>query len=568
MPDYRRLREEDPQQYPQLVQYPSDLPDTISSSNLALALPDTRALDNMPSQGSPDDVATDKSMYSSKYMPDRIYKTDDALKSPWEQISGGLGRVGSAIGEDLGSLGSSIGRGLNAITPSQDTLNSIGMRLQNMGAAYYGITPPYLQNAKIIDEMQHRRDLAAQHLYTLNETKRGHDLQLFEKAMTSPRASLLMKQLAQDPNYSMSKQAGQMSRVFKDADFASLKTRLKFLPPDIQQAFISGDLSDDDASAWADEMRAGAKAEAQARAKDVVLGEAMNTPEEQRTPRQSQLVEEHKAELELKKLKPQSEQAIITERQAKAEYDRVHANKLQWDMENGGDKLFGQDREALTQQLYGKGVRYGSLNPQQMKPVNDALLNFQGTQQLNKSIAVQQAQLQVLDKPSPKEREQMAQDLGAMDALDHLNGLYSRDFVGPVRGRAGEMMETFGGITEEEARFRASNATLKNNVIRLITGAQMSEPEAKRIMGQIPEPNNPPEVWEARLKETRSNIKNMAKKYRETLSQSGIDVSQIPIPGGKSKQPSPPSDEIQEVQVTKDGRKIGLTKSGKYVELK
>ncbi len=96
-----------------------------------------------------------------------------------------------------------------------------------------------------------------------------------------------------------------------------------------------------------------------------------------------------------------------------------------------------------------------------------------------------------------------------------------------------------GGITEDEADFRAENSTLKNQVIKMITGAQMSEPEAQRIMKQIPDPENPPTVYEARLKRTRENVYMMAQKRRQILEGSGIDVSHLsPLPHAPGSHPA------------------------------
>lgn len=151
MPDNRRTREINPLLYPQLVAYPEEGYAPVDQGSPAQL--DLGRLDNMPAGLPPDQVAVDQSLWGSQSTPDAIYRSDDALKSPLSQIPEGLGKVASAVGDDLSGLGSMLGRGLNAITPSQDTMNSIGMRLQNMGAAYYGVVPPYLQQAKIMHDM-------------------------------------------------------------------------------------------------------------------------------------------------------------------------------------------------------------------------------------------------------------------------------------------------------------------------------------------------------------------------------------------------------------------------------
>jgi|DEB0MinimDraft_3_1074331.scaffolds.fasta_scaffold02030_5 hypothetical protein len=509
-------------------------------------------------------VPVDQSIGAPSLSLEALPPDDDAFKSPlqqipeglssigndigrdmsglYDQVSSGLGSVGGAISNGLGALGSAASRGLNAITPSQDTLNSIGMRLQNMGAAYTGQTPLYMKQLQMMHEMgqtqelmQMRRAQLAQQMAQQQEMKRGHDLGLLEKALSHPKGSALLEQLANDPNFSLSHQAALLHKGFKEADFGSFEAYKEFIPEDVQQRFIAGKLPAHELNAWLDEARTATKENAKANAKQAILTRAINKPADQRTPREALLVEEHQAALEVEKLKPKKMQSEIDENQAQAEHYRKQAET------GGSDKLMGVDREAITQELYGPKTRYSTLDQKKMKQVNDRLLNFQGTQQLNKSMAIQQAQLQVPDKPSQSDREKTAEDLSVFDALDNLNNLYSSDFVGPARGRAGAFMETFGGITTDEAKFRASNAALKNHMIKMITGAQMSEPESQRIREQIPEPHNPPEVWEARLQQTRKNAKFLADRRREVLKGSGIDVSGLPEIG-KKKQQSPQVD--------------------------
>ena len=82
-----------------------------------------------------------------------LWRSADNEPGLLSRISSGIGSAGNAIGEGAAGLGGALGRGLNAIIPSQNTLNNVGMRLQNMGAAYYGIVPPYMQQMKLMHEM-------------------------------------------------------------------------------------------------------------------------------------------------------------------------------------------------------------------------------------------------------------------------------------------------------------------------------------------------------------------------------------------------------------------------------
>lgn len=96
----------------------------------------------------------------------------------------------------------------------------------------------------------------------------------------------------------------------------------------------------------------------------------------------------------------------------------------------------------------------------------------------------------------------------ALDTLQRLNDTYKPDFVGPVMGRAQSIGAELPIIPMAEgfADFRANSAQFRNSVIKAITGAQMSEPEARRIREQIPEISNRQEVWEANMRATKQNL--------------------------------------------------------------
>lgn len=85
------------------------------------------------------------------------------------------------------------------------------------------------------------------------------------------------------------------------------------------------------------------------------------------------------------------------------------------------------------------------------------------------------------------------------------------DNLGPAAGRMSGFKAAMPGVTVPPAmaRFRADTATLRNAVIKAITGAQMSEPEAQRIREQIPEITDKPEVWDEKARSTIQNLENM-----------------------------------------------------------
>lgn len=107
------------------------------------------------------------------------------------------------------------------------------------------------------------------------------------------------------------------------------------------------------------------------------------------------------------------------------------------------------------------------------------------------------------------------QSIGMLDDIDRLLPNMAA-FIGPMDGRlARAKLATGAGVTPELAEFDAQLTGLKNAVIKATTGAAMSEPEAKRIMGQLPDLNLPEAVFKARLATTRRNLELLKKRTIE-----------------------------------------------------
>lgn len=102
--------------------------------------------------------------------------------------------------------------------------------------------------------------------------------------------------------------------------------------------------------------------------------------------------------------------------------------------------------------------------------------------------------------------------------------------IGPIQGRLTSVqLKTGVGVTEELAEFAAQITGLKNAVIKAITGAQMSEPEAKRIMGQIPDLDNPDAVFRARMATTRRNLETLKRRTIELSGGSMPEADSDPL---------------------------------------
>ncbi len=136
---------------------------------------------------------------------------------------------------------------------------------------------------------------------------------------------------------------------------------------------------------------------------------------------------------------------------------------------------------------------------------------------------------------APSEREAVATNLATDDALNDLRNLVDANFVGPIKGAVGGIKDIFGLNTPQESEFRAATSAFRNQVIKEITGAQMSEAEAKRILKQVPQEKDPPSVWLAkwnqskrnleRIRRRREQVQKRARATQPTAQETGIGLT-------------------------------------------
>lgn len=130
-----------------------------------------------------------------------------------------------------------------------------------------------------------------------------------------------------------------------------------------------------------------------------------------------------------------------------------------------------------------------------------------------------------LGKPaSPAERTAIAETRASIDALDNLKSLFDsiETRTGPFVGRIDPVKGLVGLTSDEQEAFMAATSAFKNAIIKEITGAQMSEVEAKRIMKQVPDITDPPARWKAKWEQSKKNLVFLQKRRAEILEQSGL----------------------------------------------
>jgi len=133
------------------------------------------------------------------------------------------------------------------------------------------------------------------------------------------------------------------------------------------------------------------------------------------------------------------------------------------------------------------------------------------------------------EPPSATEREALAETEGSLADLANLKSLFDnpQTGTGPVKGRIDPIAGLVGATSDEQEAFMAATSAFKNAVIKQITGAQMSEPEARRIMKQVPDITDPPTRWKAKYEQTKRNLNTIQKKRLSIQKGSGLAVPNI-----------------------------------------
>lgn len=164
-------------------------------------------------------------------------------------------------------------------------------------------------------------------------------------------------------------------------------------------------------------------------------------------------------------------------------------------------------------------------------------------------------------RPTGGQGQQMADNAAALSQIQLLKEEFKPEWLGPVSGRAGSMYTKFVNDKDSAtlARFQTRTAAMKNRYIKAITGAQMSEAEAIRLMNQLPDMNLPPVTYWERLAVSEQELNNvleiqqqvytgqrkpsenpvteaqLQKLFPDSAFTGGAGKTIAPMPGGESK---------------------------------
>lgn len=137
-------------------------------------------------------------------------------------------------------------------------------------------------------------------------------------------------------------------------------------------------------------------------------------------------------------------------------------------------------------------------------------------------------------KPGETAQKEIANGQTIMWMMDQMTANMTPEKIGPAMGRFKTVEQAITGGDEAFAALASQTAQLQNVVINLRTGAAMSEPEAARIMAELPAVTLPPATFLARLKNAQAYYKqwqqNRARGAYGRTTSSDVD-SMVGAPG-------------------------------------
>ncbi len=155
------------------------------------------------------------------------------------------------------------------------------------------------------------------------------------------------------------------------------------------------------------------------------------------------------------------------------------------------------------------------------------------------NAAAQKAAITKAKPPSAKEREALTSDVSTLKLINDVRRSFKSEFTGPYQGRRGAASQVTGVARRQgEGKFRAFTASLRNQVLKLRSGGQITLGEAARLLEELPTADNPSGTFLDKLDAFESVARDIAETRRESLSELGIDVSGLSnLPGTLSGRP-------------------------------
>lgn len=119
---------------------------------------------------------------------------------------------------------------------------------------------------------------------------------------------------------------------------------------------------------------------------------------------------------------------------------------------------------------------------------------------------------------SDKQTQEFTDIIEGIEAANRINELYDAVSTGPVAGRTQAAAEFLGITPKEFTQLRTASGIQLVGFIKKVSGAAVSEPEAKRLQGLIASVNDPAPVFKAKLREFQESLNREFDTKASTIS--------------------------------------------------
>lgn len=134
----------------------------------------------------------------------------------------------------------------------------------------------------------------------------------------------------------------------------------------------------------------------------------------------------------------------------------------------------------------------------------------------------------------------------AINQLNAVKNLSDEKFVGQAKGRVGSFNQWLGTLGDEEATFRSAIAEFENELLKLRSGAAVTENEYKRFKKEVANTNVSPDQFLATLNRNIISLQNKKSIYLTGLKKAKYDIGEfesdiIPVEnyeGGLNEKPA------------------------------
>jgi len=144
-------------------------------------------------------------------------------------------------------------------------------------------------------------------------------------------------------------------------------------------------------------------------------------------------------------------------------------------------------------------------------------------------------------KPRPaaaSEIDHMTMDSALLSQIGRVKQQYNPKFLGPYSGKesglrvAGLLPGKGGKARPGEAKFRSSLSGIRNWLLKLRSGAAVTEPEYRRLKDELPNEDLPSESFVDRMDQFEQSYREIAERRRANLAALGVNMSRVQaLPG-------------------------------------